>query len=113
MEHYLASSIQLSSSAPKHTASASRLRKIGRMYVQRFSARCSKIAWTPAATRKAKRSDATNATRLARIFRQNESREASLDYIINNEGVIEDAVGTQKWSGEAAIRVSIVNWVKA
>jgi SAM-dependent methyltransferase len=45
-------------------------------------------------------------------IRQNEGREASLDYIIKNGGVIEDAVGTQKWSGEAAVRVSIVNWVK-
>ena len=42
----LPSSIRSSSSAPKHTAFANRPRKIGRMCVQRFSARCSRIAWT-------------------------------------------------------------------
>ncbi len=46
-------------------------------------------------------------------IRQNESREASLDYIVENGGVITEAVSTQVWSGEAAVHVSIVNWVKA
>jgi len=45
-------------------------------------------------------------------IRQNESREASLDYILENGGVITDAVATQVWSGEAQVHVSIVNWVK-
>lgn len=45
-------------------------------------------------------------------IRQNESREASLDYLKENGGAIFDAVSTQKWSGEAAVSVSIVNWVK-
>lgn len=45
-------------------------------------------------------------------IRQNESREASLDYIIQNGGTITDAVSTQVWSGDAAVHVSIVNWVK-
>ena len=44
--------------------------------------------------------------------RQNESREASLDYILKNGGTITEAVSTQVWSGEAAVHVSIVNWVK-
>jgi SAM-dependent methyltransferase len=44
--------------------------------------------------------------------RQGETREASLDYIVQNGGTICDAVSTQKWSGEAAVSVSIVNWVK-
>jgi SAM-dependent methyltransferase len=44
--------------------------------------------------------------------RQNESREASLDYIVENGGVITEAVSSEKWSGEAAVSVSIVNWVK-
>jgi hypothetical protein len=43
-------------------------------------------------------------------IRQNESREASLDYLVANGGVITDAVGTQVWSGDAAVHVSIVNW---
>ena len=44
--------------------------------------------------------------------RQNESREASLDYVVNHGGVITEAVSTQVWSGEAAVHVSIVNWIK-
>ena len=46
-------------------------------------------------------------------IRQNESREASLDYIVENGGVITDAISTQVWSGDAAVHVSIVNWEKA
>lgn len=41
------------------------------------------------------------------------SREASLDYIIQNSGVIYDAISTQTWSGEAKVHVSIVNWCKS
>ena len=43
---------------------------------------------------------------------QGQSRKASLEYICENEGIIHDAVSTQEWSGEAAVHVSIVNWVK-
>ncbi len=46
-------------------------------------------------------------------IRQNYSREGGLDYIVANGGSIVEAVSTQKWSGEAAVHVSIVNWVKA
>jgi hypothetical protein len=45
-------------------------------------------------------------------IRQNETREASLDYLVKNGGVIIEAVATQVWSGDAAVHVSIVNWVK-
>jgi len=45
-------------------------------------------------------------------IRQNYSREGGLDYIINNGGTIVEAVSSQPWSGEAAVHVSIVNWVK-
>ncbi|MDP1588506.1 MAG: N-6 DNA methylase, partial [Prosthecobacter sp.] len=44
--------------------------------------------------------------------RQNETREASLDHIVENGGTITEAVATQVWSGEAQVHVSIVNWVK-
>ncbi len=43
---------------------------------------------------------------------QNIGRAASLDYIVDREGVIVNAISTQDWSGEAAVDVSIVNWVK-
>jgi len=43
-------------------------------------------------------------------IRQNYSREGSLEYIIKNGGTIIDAVSSQKWSGEAAVFVSIVSW---
>lgn len=45
-------------------------------------------------------------------IRQNESREATLDYIVDNDGVIVEAVSSQEWSGDAVVHVSIVNWVK-
>ena len=45
-------------------------------------------------------------------IRQNESREASLDYLVDRGGVITEAVSTEVWSGDAAVHVSIVNWAK-
>ncbi len=47
-----------------------------------------------------------------KTIRQNESREASLDYIVANGGTIAEAVSHQVWSGEAAVHVALVNWVK-
>jgi N-6 DNA Methylase len=44
---------------------------------------------------------------------QTDSRKASLDYITTNEGQIFDATVMQKWSGDAAVTVSIINWIKA
>jgi hypothetical protein len=44
---------------------------------------------------------------------QGKSRIAALDYVVQNGGVIHDAVSTQVWSGEANVHVSIVNWLKA
>lgn len=43
---------------------------------------------------------------------QNTARAASLDYIIDNGGVITDAVSSQRWPGDAKVHVSLVNWVK-
>ena len=45
-------------------------------------------------------------------IRQNYSREGGLDYIVAHGGTITDAVASQVWSGDAAVHVSIVNWVK-
>ena len=45
-------------------------------------------------------------------IRQNYSREGGLDYIVANGGTITDAVSTQVWSGDAAVHVSLVNWIK-
>lgn len=44
-------------------------------------------------------------------IRQNYSRMGGLDHIAA-EGTITDAVSTMKWSGDAAVDVSIVNWIK-
>ncbi|MBO0880019.1 MAG: hypothetical protein J2P17_06555 [Mycobacterium sp.] len=44
-------------------------------------------------------------------IRDGDSRKASLDYVVENDGVIFDAVSSQPWSGDAAVTVSIVNWV--
>jgi N-6 DNA Methylase len=43
---------------------------------------------------------------------QNYSREGSLDYIVKNGGTIFSAVSSMKWSGEAAVTVSIACWKK-
>ena len=47
-----------------------------------------------------------------KTVRQSESRMASLDYITGNGGTITEAVSKQVWSGEAAVHVSIINWIK-
>jgi hypothetical protein len=44
-------------------------------------------------------------------IRSNASRIGSLDYIVSS-GTITEAVSAQVWSGEAAVHVSIVNWIK-
>jgi SAM-dependent methyltransferase len=46
-------------------------------------------------------------------IRQNYSREGGLDHIVQDGGTITEAVSSQPWSGEAAVHVSIVNWIKA
>lgn len=43
---------------------------------------------------------------------QNRARSASLQYLVDNNGIITDAVSTQKWPGEAKVHVSLVNWIK-
>lgn len=43
---------------------------------------------------------------------QNRNRGPGLEWILDSGGVITHAVSTQDWSGEAAVDVSIVNWVK-
>ncbi|MEU8428480.1 DNA methyltransferase [Micromonospora sp. NPDC048887] len=45
-------------------------------------------------------------------IRENDSRKASLDYIVDNDGVIVEAVSSKPWSGDAAVHISIVNWTK-
>ncbi len=42
---------------------------------------------------------------------QIQTRKAGLDYIVKKGGFIHDAISTQEWSGEAAVHVSIVNWM--
>lgn len=42
---------------------------------------------------------------------QNRARSASLQYVIDQGGVITDAVSSQKWPGEAKVHVSLVNWI--
>jgi hypothetical protein len=44
--------------------------------------------------------------------RQNYSREASLDYIVENGGTITEAVSSMVWPGDAVVHVSVVNWIK-
>lgn len=45
-------------------------------------------------------------------IRVGKAREASLDYVVANGGVITNAVSSRLWPGEAALNVSMVNWVK-
>lgn len=45
-------------------------------------------------------------------IRQNYTREAGLDYIVQNGGTIVSAVSSMIWPGDAVVHVSIVNWIK-
>ncbi|WP_102126043.1 class I SAM-dependent DNA methyltransferase [Deinococcus planocerae] len=45
-------------------------------------------------------------------IRQNDSRVGGLDYVTAHGGTLTDAVSSQVWSGDAAVHVSIVNWVR-
>jgi hypothetical protein len=44
---------------------------------------------------------------------EGKNREAGLAYIVDTGGVITQAVSNREWSGEAAVHVSLVNWVKS
>jgi hypothetical protein len=44
--------------------------------------------------------------------KQGDGRKVSLDYVVDNDGVIIDAVSSMPWSGVANVHVSIVNWQK-
>ena len=43
---------------------------------------------------------------------QNRNRGSSLQWILENDGVITSAVSKQPWPGEAIVNVSIVNWLR-
>lgn len=45
-------------------------------------------------------------------IREGNTRAASTDFIVNNGGTITNAVSSRDWPGEAAVSVSMVNWVK-
>jgi hypothetical protein len=45
-------------------------------------------------------------------IRIGKAREASLDYVATHGGTITNAVSSRVWPGEAALNVSMVNWVK-
>jgi len=44
---------------------------------------------------------------------EGKNREAGLDYIVANDGIITNAVRSQVWPGTANVHVSIVDWIKA
>jgi hypothetical protein len=45
-------------------------------------------------------------------IRSGDTRKNTLDYIVDNNGVIIEAVSSQPWSGDATVEVSVVNWTK-
>jgi len=45
-------------------------------------------------------------------IRVGKAREVALDYVVENGGTIVNAVSSRIWPGEAAVNVSMVNWVK-
>jgi len=45
-------------------------------------------------------------------IRVGQARESSLDYIVANGGTITNAVSSRVWPGDAAVNVSMVNWVR-
>ena len=46
-------------------------------------------------------------------IKQGDGLTASLDYIVDHDGAIIEAVSQKAWSGEARVVVSIVNWLRA
>lgn len=44
--------------------------------------------------------------------REGLTREAALDYVVENQGTITNAVSSRVWPGEAVVHVSMVNWLK-
>jgi len=44
--------------------------------------------------------------------KQGDGRRFSLDYLVDNNGAIVDAVSEMPWSGDANVTVSIINWQK-
>lgn len=45
-------------------------------------------------------------------IRVGKAREAALDYLVDRGGTITNAVSSRQWPGEAALNVSMVNWIK-
>jgi hypothetical protein len=45
-------------------------------------------------------------------IRSGDTRKNTLDYIVDHDGIIVEAVSSQPWSGDASVEVSIVNWIK-
>lgn len=45
-------------------------------------------------------------------IRSGDTRKNTLDYIVDHDGVIFEAVSGIPWSGDASVEVSIVNWIK-
>jgi hypothetical protein len=45
-------------------------------------------------------------------IKQGDGRKASLDYVVENDGVIIEAVSHMPWSGEANVTVSVASWQK-
>ena len=45
-------------------------------------------------------------------IRSGDTRKNTLDYIVDHDGVIFEAVSGVPWSGDASVEVSIVNWIK-
>lgn len=45
-------------------------------------------------------------------IREGHTRRATLDYIVDHGGVINEAVSSLEWDGDAQVHVSIVNWSK-
>ena len=48
-----------------------------------------------------------------KTVREGHTRPAALDYIVDNGATITNAVSVRDWPGEAVVKVSMVNWIKA
>ncbi len=97
-----------------------RLKKeLGEVYVEKLYQRfpeCANFAdlccyWFQLANNKLKEGDYAGLV-ATNMIRKGTNKKASLEYIANNGGFIKNAITDQKWSGEANVHVSIVNWSK-
>lgn len=104
---------------PPYLGSRKMVNELGAAYTDRLKSTHKEVAgvadfvcyWFPLAHKNLKPGGRVGFV-ATNTIRQNQSRDSSLGYITQNNGVIVEAVTSEPWSGDAGVSVSIVNWIK-